>query len=404
MVVALLGARCHYAVPEILFRRGQLERLFTDIHSHDWPARLFGLLPSAVRTGGMNRLMDRSLPGVDMDRVTSFPSFGLYRALAHSRRRNPGEIMAGWAADNRSFCQKVAKHGFGNAKGLYVFNGAGLELLEAAKEHGLNTIVEQTIAPYCVVEPLLADERARWSGWEESFEGTQWEPLANREKQEWQLADKIICGSDYVVEGVSQHLKQIEKCAVVPYGVDLEATGDVRQADSNRPLRVVFLGTLELRKGIQYLSQAATELKNDNVEIKAIGPIQLSEMALNAVSENIDVTGAVPRSTIPTELAWADIFVLPTLAEGSAIVVYEALAAGLPVITTPNAGSVVRDGIDGRIIPAQDPQAICQAIRELEADRNLVAEMSESAMQRSTEFTVARYGDRLLNEIQSLMK
>ena len=79
------------------------------------------------------------------------------------------------------------------------------------------------------------------------------------------------------------------------------------------------------------------------------------------------------------EFRQADVFVLPTLAEGSAEVINEALGAGIPVVTTPAAGSVVRDGIEGRIVPERDPAALAAAIDELLSDRPLRARMALAA-------------------------
>src|SRR5258708_9594943 len=79
--------------------------------------------------------------------------------------------------------------------------------------------------------------------------------------------------------------------------------------------------------------------------------------------------GRVPRAKIRGEFAVADVLVLPSLAEGSAETTYEALACGVPVVTTPEAGSVVRDGIDGRIGPSRGAEALANAISEIVEDR-----------------------------------
>ena len=94
-----------------------------------------------------------------------------------------------------------------------------------------------------------------------------------------------------------------------------------------------------------------------------------------------------------------DVFLLPSVSEGSAGVCYEALAAGLPVITTPNAGSVVRDGIDGFIVPIRSPEAIIEKLDRLASDPDLLAFMSKNARERSADYTLERYGERLLSNV-----
>jgi glycosyltransferase involved in cell wall biosynthesis len=97
--------------------------------------------------------------------------------------------------------------------------------------------------------------------------------------------------------------------------------------------------------------------------------------------------------------AWADVFLLPSICEGSATVCYEALAAGVPVITTENAGSVVRDGVDGFIVPIRDAEAVVERLEMLYRDRELLESMSRGAFARAREFTVEKYGERLLEAI-----
>jgi glycosyltransferase involved in cell wall biosynthesis len=76
-------------------------------------------------------------------------------------------------------------------------------------------------------------------------------------------------------------------------------------------------------------------------------------------------------------------------------VVYEALTAGLPVVTTANSGSVVRDGLEGFIVPIRSSEAIVSAIERLDGDRTLLAEMSANAARRAAGFDITSYGRRL---------
>jgi glycosyltransferase involved in cell wall biosynthesis len=94
------------------------------------------------------------------------------------------------------------------------------------------------------------------------------------------------------------------------------------------------------------------------------------------------------------------VFVMPSLAEGSAEAIYEALAAGLPVITTDAAGSVVRPGIDGWVVAERDSVALAEAIERVVGDRRLRATMSLAARERAKEYTVERYGERLVAALQ----
>jgi glycosyltransferase involved in cell wall biosynthesis len=104
------------------------------------------------------------------------------------------------------------------------------------------------------------------------------------------------------------------------------------------------------------------------------------------------------------EFRRADVFVLPTLCEGMAMVHLEAMACGVPVITTPNCGSVVRDGVDGFIVPIRAPPAIADKVELLLTDRELRARMGRGARARAREFTWARYGERLIGALDTLAR
>ena len=95
----------------------------------------------------------------------------------------------------------------------------------------------------------------------------------------------------------------------------------------------------------------------------------------------------------------ADILVYPSLHEGSAFVTYEALASGLPVVTTWNAGSVVRDGIEGFIVPVRDVQALVDRLERLYRDPTLRQTMGEAARKRALDFTWAAYRKRVAAQL-----
>jgi glycosyltransferase involved in cell wall biosynthesis len=396
-LVALLGARCHYAVPLLLEQQGILERFFTDITSQDWPSKAVSHLPLPSQLQApARRLCDRHVPGIDRRRIVSFPIFGLSRAVRHAFRKTPGDVLQGYAADNASFCRHVCRSDWGNSNAVFGFNGAALEIFEQSRRRGFLNILEQTIAPYAIVEPMLAQERTIWPGWD--FEATrteQWTPIADREMREWELSDTVICGSQFVADGIQMLVNPKCRLEVVSYGIDLSSAGTQKHFDGNRPLRVLFLGTVELRKGIQYLMEVAEAWRGAPVQFRTVGPVRVEEQATQRMRKSMEVVGSVPRSGLLQHLDWADVFVLPTLAEGSALVVYEALAAGLPVITTANAGSVVQDGVEGFLVPLRDSNAIRIKLEEYLNRPSLISIHSERALSRASEFTVAKYGERL---------
>jgi len=188
------------------------------------------------------------------------------------------------------------------------------------------------------------------------------------------------------------------RTAVVPYGVDASwLTAAVQPI----PGRVLFVGTAGLRKGIHYLAEASEVLQGRGrlYEFRIAGEVT-QRIARLRECRRLRFLGRVPRDHVQAEFASADVFVMPSLAEGSAEAIYEALAAGLPVITTDAAGSVVRPGIDGWVVPERDSVALAEAIERAVGDRRLRARMSLAARERAREYTVERYGERLVAALQ----
>ena len=140
-------------------------------------------------------------------------------------------------------------------------------------------------------------------------------------------------------------------------------------------------------------------VKSKQVVCRAVGAVQLTEVAKRELAARMELVGAVPRRDMAAHYHWADVLVLPSLCEGSANVCYEALAAGLPVITTPHAGSVVRDGCEGFVVPIRSAENLADRLDLLASDRNRLSSLAEAARVRADEFSWQGYSARLLAAI-----
>jgi glycosyltransferase involved in cell wall biosynthesis len=298
-----------------------------------------------------------------------------------------------WAG--ATFGKRVVRDGFGGAQAVYAFNTAALELLTIARERGLFTVLEQTIAPRALEETLLAEERARFPDWESQHQrGGAADETAKREVDEWALADMILCGSQFVQDGIARCGGPVERCVVVPYGVDASSPKPAPRPHSG-PLRVLTVGQVCLRKGAPYALEAAEMLKGI-AHLRWVGQVNLHTKAHDRLAKAIQLTGTVPRTEIVVHYDWADVFFLPSVCEGSAVVTYEALTWGLPVVTTTHAGSVVRDGVDGFIVSVGDTTAMAARLRQLHEDRTLLARLASGAIESARTVSFPAYRERLL--------
>ena len=418
-IIAQLGARMHYAVPRILHAEGLLEHFFTDICANKgWP-RMLHFIPPKLRPVTIDRLLSRVPENIPTNRVTAFTDLGFEYSRQLREVRSSRDATAVFLWGDREFCRRVNASSWGQAGGVFTFNNAGLEIMELARTRRLITAMEQTIAPCKVEQCLLDEQQALNPGWQEPYVNDLLAQYSERQQAEWEMADIIVCGSEFVREGIQACHGPVEKCAVVPYGVDLpifekdDGNEDRSRklqrrtpfAGSNpsylgggqkrcRRLRVLTVGSVGLRKGAPTVYEAAKILR-DRAQFRWVGGIELLPMTAERMRAHVELTGSVPHSEIHTHFAWADVFLLPSVCEGSATATYEALAWGLPVICTPNTGSVVRDGMEGFIVPVNDAHAIQERLAVLLTNRDKIEAMSISAKRRAREFTVTAYGQRL---------
>jgi glycosyltransferase involved in cell wall biosynthesis len=396
VLVAQLGARRHYAVPRALDRRGLLERLVTDLAAEHVIWRwIKAAIPRAQRPLALEAILGRRVEDIPVSRITNLPLY----ALSPARQRRRGEAQTDyWARRNGAFCRAVTRRGFGAARTVYAFNGAALEIFEAAKARGLATLLDQTAAPWRWNKRMLIEEALRWPGWEdEPGEIDVSGRLCEREEREWQLADRIICGSQFAADALFQSGAPCGRSLVVPYSghAALSSADDAGKRRADGGLRVLFVGTLQLRKGVQYLLDAARLLKGERIHIRLVGPSHLSREAMQKLSVEVEVAGPLPRSEIGRHYAWADVLVLPTLSEGSVNVCHEAMAAGLPVITTANAGSTIEHKRTGLIVPVRDAEALAGAIESLARDTAMREVMSANCLEAGKGFAFESYAENL---------
>jgi hypothetical protein len=395
VVASQLGARNHYAIPRALAAAGRLERLYTDIcGSVGWP-RVLRTLPSALQPPAVRRLVGRKPVEVPPERIVTFPAMALELAISRWAARDPSERTAADLWGGRRFSGLVVREGFGEAAGIIGYNSACLEQFQAARARGLWTAVDQTIVPSEMVAKLLAEESEAFPGWAPPLVADRYaDEYAARERAEWDNADVVLCASEFVRLGVADSGGPLRRCVVVPYGVDARFSMPVRTPHPG-PLRILTIGEVGLRKGSPYVLKAAQRLKGRAV-FRMVGPWGVSTGVREAMQADVELTGPMPRSEILAHFAWADVFLLPSICEGSAVAIYEALAAGLPVVCTPNTGSVVRDGVDGFVVPARNEEAITERLEILSADAERRRQMGIAAGEQAASFTLKDYARRLL--------
>lgn len=404
IAVAMLGSRMHYAVPRILHGNGQLHTFFTDAYLRT------SLMQSSMRCLSGVRAAPRILKmfsGRYHDElkgapIIAFNAFGLHWGVRRRRLQNLAEkskLNISTASRFSKLIDRRTNYGFDM---IYGFKGAALEIFKNAAKRGCFLILEQPTVPNEIAARLLAQENEKWGEWvDRPIVADTFTELARREREEWALANHIIAPSQFVKDGLVACGVASAKISVVPYGVDVVAKGTERRTGDG-PLRILFAGEVGLRKGVPAILNALDRFKPGEIEIRMAGDIRIKPEFLKCRTHYCTALGRIARSEMIAEYERADVFVLPSHVEGSATVTYEALAHGLPVITTPNAGSVVTDGQEGRLVPAGDIDALYEAVREYREFPDSVTRHSRSALAAVNRIKFETYSSNLLSLLNSL--
>jgi len=255
---------------------------------------------------------------------------------------------------------------------------------------------ELPIGYWRAAHTLFAEEQAINPEWAATLIGpTDSEEKLERKDIELELADRIIVPSEFVRSTLP--MKWEAKTTIVEYGCPPPVKEAHWKGSENGPLKVLFCGSLTQRKGISYLFQAAKRMGR-RIELTVIGAElvpcpavrrSLTEVTWHRTLSNADVLETMRRH---------DVFVLPTLFEGRALVVLEAMSQGLPVITTANSGATdaVVHGRSGFVIPIRSSDAIVDCLEKLDADRSLLRHMKAEAPAIAATITWASYRRNLI--------
>ena len=393
-----LGAREHYAIPRALFRLGLLGRLVTDawVPPSSFLAKLSG-----------SRLADRFHNELRDAPVIAFnSSLVLFEALAHSRR------LAEWPkvmARNCWFQRKVVSFLRSQLSTLNYqpillsYSYTALEPFRHAKSRGWKTVLMQ-IDPGPEEERIVAEEAARVP----ELAG-DWQPAPEQYWVSWRkecdLADRIVVNSKWSQEGLVRSGVAPEKLSVIPLAYEPPSVGGQKielgvarlypdRFTNERPLRVLFLGQVNLRKGIARLLDAARILQHEPVEFWIVGPAPITNATTTARDARVKWCGPETRSRAAEKFRAADVFLLPTLSDGFAITQLEAQAHGLPIMASRFCGRVVESGRNGILLEEPSAACIAAAIRDCIADPSRL-QILAAASRVGNEFTIDALAQRL---------
>jgi glycosyltransferase involved in cell wall biosynthesis len=378
-----------------------LDALVTDL----WAAprwRTRGRALSAARRFGT-----RWHPEIPDERVVAFAGSALWvRATGFLRRPRTTEessleylrIGERFARDSRRYLVRRLRSS-PPPSAFFTYSTGALEALELLAERGVPSIVDQ-IDPARTEEEIVRREEALWPDWA-APSGRIPDVYFHRLAAEWTRASIVVVNSEWCRAGLIRQGVPAEKLRVLPLAYDGPPLPPT--ATRSRVRTILWLGQVVLRKGIQYLMAAARLLPAEHLRFLVAGPIGISAEAMRSAPSNMSFIGPIPRDRASELYLEADLFAFPTLSDGFGVTQLEAMAHGVPVISTRNCGEVVEHGVNGLIVPAQDAESLAEAIRDVAFDDRRLESMSVAARETAKRFSIQVLSERLrviLDELQ----
>ena len=281
---------------------------------------------------------------------------------------------------------------------VVAYEGFALPAFTAAKAGGrCATVLNYPVAHHRLRRRVREEENERepdfavtWPDFDDWPEGHE-----ERLDEEIRQADAVLVGSSYASDSfVSEGIAR-SKMRVVPYGVDLQTFTPAPHPTRSERFTAIYAGQLTQRKGLSYLLRGYRKFARTDTQLKLVGSVVGSDLPLRPFANMFEHIAHQTRPALAAMYRSADVFVFPTLIEGMPLVVLEAMACGLPVIVTANGpAGIVRDGIDGFIIPERDEEALCDRLDHLYRRPELRVEMGRQAARRASEFGWSAYTAR----------
>jgi len=345
-----------------------------------------------------NRVVDH-VPG---DKIRTVPSLEL---LALLRQKFGTEAQIALHERNDNFQRAIPDDEIAQSDVIVGFDTSSSILADRAAKARRALILDQTIAHPRSKNRVYESIKKQFPDWSDDLE-VRAATVSAAEDAEHRKAARVVVASSFTKSTLIENGVSADKIVLNPYGVDLQRFSIRHKPLEDHPFRFLFAGLVCARKGIPLLLKAWEALDAKDAELLIVGPITPTAAAKLPGNGNIKVLGKVPNTELATIMSETEVFVFPSYFEGFALVLLEAKASGLPVITTTaTAGpDITTPGEDGWIVDPGNLDALIEAMRFCLENRDRIAKMGANARRTAERFSWDAYGDRWVTILQDLVK
>ena len=357
------------------------------------------LLRAGARANGV--LLNRVIMGVGAGELRSL-------AMTEMVARAVSRIApAAWLGGRSTYDIMFAMHDAAVARmrwpsstsAVYAYEDASFRTFQRAMRTGRVRIWDLPTPHWASAERIWTEETRRWPvgmGPRATVEPA-WKKA--QKDRELEMADVIVVASRFTRTSL-EHFTEKKRIVEVPYGFPHDRFRPQTRSNAE-PFTVLCVGSLDLRKGTQYLLEAWRKAKLRDARLRLIGRMRLSSEFLSQYAGTFEHISHVPREALATEYANADLLAFPTLGDGFGLVILESMSCGTPVLTTRCGGGpeCIADGVEGWIVPERDTDALVEKLRFAAANRDRLGEMGVAARLRASKYGWAEAGERLVREL-----
>jgi glycosyltransferase involved in cell wall biosynthesis len=360
-------------------------------------SRMVSTAPDKLRSKIEPQLRRRRITAVPPERVEDRPFWEVVRTAADKVGASPPTVDRIWDHMSKSFTRAAGRRlKRDGVKAVYAYEYTALEAFEAARNANVARILDFPSLNSRQFEMIQRREKELFPELKtphEAYFDALFERRQARRDAEMNAADVIITNSSVTRQSHIDGGADPKKTFAVPYGAP-PAVASITERRTDGPLNVIWAGTFSIRKGAHYFVDAwrmlgaVTDAKAD-----IFGAVTLPERLWRPTPPGMSFHGSVPRSALFSAFDQADVLVFPTLSDGFGMVVTEAFARGIPVITTNQAGAsdLVSPQRNGLLIPPGDSSVIVDALRWCLDNREALAAMRLPALETARNWQWSDY-------------
>lgn len=397
-------------VGRALFEAGMLSQFattFVDRPNSKWLQNLCDLT-QIFKLDLKQLLLRRSVTEFPLSMVNDYPWREVICNLVGrvDKDKRLTDIVFDWS--NTGFDCWVARQTLLGADAVYGYEYACLATFQAAHQAGLARIYEIPSPEHDFMENMIQRELELYPELGTPYRchtRTRHAQRTERRRQEWYLADVAIANSEFTKTTYAAAGLDVTKMRVVPLGAPPICTQAINGGTTEvEPVRFLWAGNFGIHKGAHYLLQAWKNLSPKHGAgacVDVFGTLGLPPNFFQGLPESIKFCGTLPRSELYEHYRGSDVLVFPTLGDGFGMVVTEAFAQGLPVITTNRAGAadLVRHGVNGFIVPAGDVEALAKTLEWCITHRQELKAMRKAALETAASWQWSDYRRALIESL-----